>query len=141
MRLFLDSSVIIAAAASGAGASREVFCLASERDWRLMTTPYAVAETIRNIAGFPAVVTATWLRISSQLITVDDVLTIDKPAVFPVSKDRPILFSALATADVLLTLDRADFGRLLGSGFYGLAIMTPGMWLMRDREIGRARIS
>ena len=24
-----------------------------------MTTPYAVAETIRNIAGFPAVVTTT----------------------------------------------------------------------------------
>jgi len=61
--------------------------------------------------------------------------------VFPVSKDRPILFSALATADVLLTLDRADFSRLLGSSFYGLAIMTPGMWLMRDRETGRARIS
>jgi hypothetical protein len=40
---------------------------------------------------------------------------------------RPILFSALATADVLLTLDRADFGRLLGAQFYGLAIMTPGM--------------
>jgi hypothetical protein len=54
-------------------------------------------------------------------------LTIDKPAVFPVNKDRPILFSALATADVLLTLDRADFGRLLGSHFYGLTIMTPGM--------------
>jgi len=141
VRLFLDSSVMIAAAASEAGASREVFRLASERDWRLMTTPYAVAETIRNIAGFPAVVTTTWLRISSQLITVDDVLTIDKPAVFPVSKDRPILFSALATADVLLTLDRADSGRLLGSGFYGLAIMTPGMWLMRDREEGHARIS
>ena len=141
MRLFLDSSVMIAAAASEAGASREVFSLASERGWRLMTTPYAVAETIRNIVGFPAVVTATWLRISSQLITVDDVLTIDKPAVFPVSKDRPILFSALASADVLLTLDRADFGRLLGSDFYGLAIMTPGMWLMRDRETGHARIS
>ena len=46
---------------------------------------------------------------------------------FPVKKDRPILFSALATADVLLTLDRADFGRLLGTRFYGLAIMTPGL--------------
>jgi hypothetical protein len=106
-----------------------------------MTTPYAVAETIRNITAFPAAVTATWLRLSSQLIIVDDVLTIDKPAVFPVSKDRPILFSALATADVLLTLDRADFGRLLGSGFYGLAIMTPGMWLMRNHETGNTGIS
>ncbi|MFM7107506.1 MAG: hypothetical protein ACKOZU_02700 [Planctomycetaceae bacterium] len=64
-------------------------------------------------------------------------LTIDKPAVFPVEKDRPILFGALASADVLLTLDRVDFGRLLGSGFYGLAIMTPGMWLSREREAGR----
>ena len=116
--------MMIAAAASEAGASRQVFCLASERGWRLITTPYAVAETIRNIAGFPTVVTTAWLRISSQLITLDDVLTIDKPAVFPVSKVRPILFSVLATADVLLTLDHADCGRLLGSGFYGLAIMT-----------------
>ena len=141
MRLFLDSSVMIAAAASVEGASREVFGRASTQDWRLVTTPYAVAETIRNIAGFPAAVTATWLRLRSQLIIVDDVLTIDKPAVFPVSKDRPILFSALATADVLLTLDRADFGRLLGSGFYGLAIMTPGMWLTQNHETGRAGIS
>ena len=25
----------------------------------------------------------------------------------------------------------------LGGGFYGLAIMTPGMWLLREREAGR----
>jgi len=74
-----------------------------------------------------------------RLVLVDDVLTIDKPAVFPVNKDRPILFSALATADVLLTLDRVDFGRLLGTHFYGLAIMTPGMWLVQESEVGRAR--
>ena len=81
--------------------------------------------------------TATWLRLRDRLVLVDDVLTIDKPAVFPVTKDRPILFSALAMADVLLTLDRADFGRLLGTRFYGLAIMTPGMWLMQETEAGR----
>ena len=57
-------------------------------------------------------------------------------AVFPVTKDRPILFSALATADVLLTLDRVDFGRLLGGRFYGLAIMTPGAWLLHERGVG-----
>ena len=137
MRLFLDSSVMIAGAASAEGASRSVFLLAETRDWRLVTTPYAVAETVRNLAAFPASVTTAWLRLRSQLVTVDDVLTIDKPAVFPVEKDRPILFSALASADVLLTLDRADFSRLLGDRFYGLAIMTPGMWLLREREAGR----
>jgi hypothetical protein len=40
-------------------------------------------------------------------------------------------------ADVLLTLDRADFGRLLGTRFYGLAIMTPGLWLLQDSKAGR----
>ena len=137
MRLFLDSSVLIAAAASAEGASREIFHRASMRDWRLITTPYAVDEVNRNLAGFTAPVTVAWLRLRSLLDLVDDVLTIDRPAVFPVNKDRPILFSALATADVLLTLDRADFGRLLGTQFYGLAIMTPGMWLMEDHDSGR----
>ena len=136
MRLFVDSSVLIAAAASAEGASREVFHRASTRDWRLITTPYAVAEVTRNLAGFAAPVTVAWLRLRARLDLVDDVLTIDKPAVFPVNKDRPILFSALATADVLLTLDRADFGRLLGTHFYGLTIMTPGMWLVRETEAG-----
>ena len=137
MRLFLDSSVLIAAAASAEGASRELFHRASMRDWRLITTPYAVDEVNRNLAGFTAPVTVAWLRLRSRLDLVDDVLTIDRPAVFPVNKDRPILFSALATADVLLTLDRADFGRLLGTQFYGLAIMTPGMWLMEGHDSGR----
>jgi len=137
VRLFLDSSVMIAGAASAEGASRSVFLLAGTHDWLLVTTPYAVAETVRNLAAFPASVTTAWLRLRSALVVVDDVLTIDKPAVFPVEKDRPILFSALASADVLLTLDRADFSRLLGDRFYGLAIMTPGMWLLREREAGR----
>jgi hypothetical protein len=75
--------------------------------------------------------------VGHRLVLVDDVVTIDKPAVFPVTKDRPILFSALAMADVLLTLDRANSRRLLGTRFYGLAIMTPGMWLMQEAEAGR----
>jgi len=47
VRLFLDSSVLIAAAASAEGASREVFHRASTRDWRLITTPgmWLVRET------------------------------------------------------------------------------------------------
>lgn len=88
MRVFLDSSVLIAAAASAEGASREVFRRASTQHWQLITTPYAVAEVTRNLAGFAAPVTAAWLRLRTQLVLVDDVLTIDKPAVFPVNKDR-----------------------------------------------------
>ena len=68
---------------------------------------------------------------------MDDVLTLDRAAVFEPAKDRPILFSALAWAEVLLTLDRGDFGGLLGGTFYGLSIMTPGMFLEHERAAGR----
>lgn len=124
---------MISASASASGGSRAVFDAASSRQWRLLTTPYALAETRRNLDHFPHAAAVTWQRLQSGLEIVPDIVTIDRPAVFPVGKDRPILFSALATADVLLTLDRADFGRLLGSNFYGLHILTPAMWLATVR--------
>ena len=70
---------------------------------------------------------------------MDDVLTIDRPVLFEAAKDRPILFSALAWADLLLTLDRDDFGALIGSSFYDLPVLTPGMFLEQQREIGKLR--
>jgi hypothetical protein len=57
--------------------------------------------------------------------------------VFEPAKDRPILFSALAWADVLLTLDRADFGALMDSSFYGLRVLRPGVFLEQERAAGR----
>lgn len=68
---------------------------------------------------------------------VPDIFTLDWPAVFPVSKDRPILFSALAWADVLLTLDTGDFGGLMEKPFYGLQVVKPGVFLERERSAGR----
>jgi hypothetical protein len=55
----------------------------------------------------------------------------------PASKDKPVLFTAAAVADVLLTLDRADFGGVMAAGFYGLAVMKPGEFLQRERAAGR----
>ena len=66
--------------------------------------------------------------------------TVDRPAVFAPAKDRPILFSALAWADVLLTLDRGDFETLLGTEFYGMPILTPGNFLVRERAAGRLKM-
>jgi hypothetical protein len=57
--------------------------------------------------------------------------------VFTAAKDRPVLFSALAWSEVLLTLDRADFADLLGREFYGLPVLTPGAFLARERAEGR----
>jgi hypothetical protein len=70
---------------------------------------------------------------------MDDVLTLDHPAVFPVGKDRPILFSALAWADILLTLDENDFGAFMVKPFYDLLVFRPGVFLQRERAAGRVR--
>jgi predicted nucleic acid-binding protein len=137
MRLFLDTSVLLAACGSAAGASREIFRLAPTRGWVLIVTPYVVEEALRNLANFPPTAGAEWAKLRADLLVLDDVLILDRPAVFTISKDRPILFSALAWADVLLTLDRGDFNELLGQSFYELPILRPGVWLQRERAAGR----
>jgi hypothetical protein len=70
---------------------------------------------------------------------VDDVFTLDRPSVFGTAKDKPILFSALAWADVLLTLDAHDFGELFGNRFYGLVIAKPGAFQLAERLGDRLR--
>jgi hypothetical protein len=140
VRLFLDTSVLLAASGSARGASREVFRLAPGHGWLLVATPYVVLEVLHNLPKPAVSASADWIRLRNELVLVDDVLTLDRPAIFPVAKDRPILCSALAWADVLLTLDRSDFGALLGHEFYGLAIRTPGAFLEREREAGRLRL-
>ncbi len=141
MRLFLDTSVLLAASGSSSGASSEIFRLAPVNGWILLATPYVVEEVLRNLPELSLTASADWVRLRRDLLVLDDVLTLDRPAVFPVAKDRPILFSALAWADVLLTHDRADFTGLLGAEFYGLPILTPGTFLERERAAGRLRTS
>lgn len=137
MRLFLDSSVLLAAAGSDRGASREVIRCAASHGWLLVASPYVIEEVLVNLPGLPAAATSSWARIRPDLALVDDVLTLERAAIFQPTKDRPILFTALAWADVPLTLDQNDFEPLLGGEFYGLAILTPGMFLRRERDAGR----
>ena len=139
MNLFLDTSVLLAACGSATGASREIFRQASVNGWVLLATPYVLEEVLRNLANFPPAASADWARLRPVLLVMDDVLTLEWPVVFPVAKDRPVLFSALAWADVLLTLDREDFGELLNQPFYGLPILKPGTFLERERAAGRLR--
>ena len=137
MRLFLDASVLLAASASANGASREIFRRTTVNGWTLVTTPYAIEEVLRNLPDFPPPASGEWARLRPALLIMDDVLTLDRPAVFEAGKDRPILFSALAWADVLPTLDRGDFGGLMDKPFYGLLVLKPGMLLERERAAGR----
>ncbi|MBI2432879.1 MAG: hypothetical protein HYV26_08415 [Candidatus Hydrogenedentes bacterium] len=137
MRLFLDTSVLLAAAGSAKGAARAIFSYAPACRWALLSSPYALSEAVGNLSKFPARVAADWIRLRPQLTVVDDVVTLDRPVIFEASKDRPILFTALASADILLTLDKADFGELLGGTFYGLPVLLPYVFLGQERAAGR----
>jgi len=137
VNIFLDSSVLLAACGSAVGASRAVIDAAAGQGWSLLTSGYVTAEVEANLAALPAGASDNWAQIRTKLETVPDVLTFEWPAVFAPARDRPILFTAAAWADVLLTLDRRDFANLLGTSFYGLAILKPGEFLQRERAAGR----
>jgi len=137
VNVFLDSSVLLAACGSAAGASRAIIDAASAQGWSLLTSSYVLAEVEANLAALPAGSSDSWSRIRAKLEAVPDVLTFEWPAVFAPARDRPILFTAAAWAEVLLTLDRRDFADLLGTSFYGLAILKPGDFLQRERAAGR----
>ena len=137
MKLFLDTSVLLAASNSPNGGSRAIFSLASKQGWTLIACPWVVNEVTRNLAKFPVAATEDWLRLREQISLADDVVSLDRALVFSVSKDHPVLVTALAAADVLLTLDRGDFLGLLGAACYWLPILTPSDFLNRERANGR----
>ena len=139
MNLFLDASTVLAACGRPAGASRAVFDIASRNGWRLMISPYVVAEVTRNLPRLPTQSAHDWMQLGPLLVAVRDVWTMDRPAVFGSAKDRPVLFTAAAWAEALLTLDRGDFGAMMGTGFYGLDVLTPGDFLERERGAGRLK--
>lgn len=96
MRVFFDSSVLLAACGSDRGASREILRLAASAGWTVLSSPYVIEEVLANLSDLPAAATDNWARLRSDITLVDDVLTMDQAVVFDSAKDRPILFSALA---------------------------------------------
>lgn len=90
-----------------------------------------------NLADKPPEATQAWLALRTKVFVEGDELTFDWPLLFHVTKDKPVLCTALACADVLLTLDRRDFGSLLGQTVYDLRVLTPGEFLHTEREAGR----
>jgi len=136
LKLFLDTSVLLAAAGSANGASRFLVESASSHGWQLLSSPYCLAEVDKNILKIGYDASGYWrkhLRMNLEL--AHDCVVLDKPLVFDAIKDKPILITALAAqCGVLLTLDRADFGAFFERGVYGLRIMTPGMFLLGLRS-------
>lgn len=138
MRLFLDTSVLLAAAGSGRGASRFLISEAVAQGWVLVSADYCEEEARRNLPKVRASAEDTWRRIIAPALKFTAVrLALDKPLVFPKAKDRPVVISALAArCEWLLTLDEADFHGNLGSEIYGMGIATPGQFLIEQRRQG-----
>ena len=126
MRVFLDTSVLLAAALTEQGPARELFRQAKGRHWTLLTSPWCVEEAERNIARKYPDHLNVWRRLRRRLEVQPNTLVLDRPLVFSATKDKPVLLSALAAkADALATYDRADFHRRLGKSVYGMRIALP----------------
>lgn len=135
MRLFLDTSVLLAAAGSARGASRFLIAEARNRAWELISADYCATEAHRNLPKLGRTAASSWQHlICPRLRFVRVRLTLDKPLLFPKAKDRPVVISALASrSDFLLTLDEGDFHAKLGREIYGLRIATPAEFLSEQR--------
>ena len=138
MRLFLDTSVLLAAAGSGRGASRFLITEAPVQGWVLVSADYCAEEARRNLSKIGASSEAAWSKIVAPALELTAVrLALDKPLVFPKAKDRPVVISALAArCEWLLTLDETDFHGNLGREIYGMGIATPGQFLIEQRKQG-----
>ncbi len=137
MRLFLDTSVLLAASGSGKGASRFVITEAITHGWELVSSDYCDEETRRNLLKVGRSAATAWKsEIMPRLRFVRASLALDKPLVFPKAKDRPIVITALAALSDWLTLDEGDFHTKLGREVYGLRIATPGEFLLEQRAQG-----
>lgn len=138
MRLFLDTSVLLAASGSGNGASRFLITAASAHGWELVSSDYCDEEARRNLPKLGRSAASAWKTVIApevRLVRAD--VALDKPLIFPKAKDRPVVITALATrAEWLLTLDEGDFHAKLGREVYGLRIATPGEFLLEQRAQG-----
>ena len=139
MRIFLDASVVLAACGRPSGASRAIFDQSPANGWRLLTSRYTLNEVSKNLPKLPPSALTNWRTLLPRLVLTRDIWTMNRPVVFEPAKDRPVLFTAAAWAEVLLTLDTGDFGGLMRAGFYHLLVMRPGVFLERERVAGRLR--
>ena len=122
MRIFLDANILFSAAHGTESPMRAFFRLAEAGICELLASPFALDEARRNIArkhpaktaGLEQLIVAICLEPSAE--EVRWARSTGLPA-----KDAPILAAAVqAKADILVTGDRTDFGRLYERKLRGL---------------------
>lgn len=139
LRVFVDSSVLIAGAGSPSGASRAVLTMAEIGLFQMLVSPQVLDECERNIRQkLPRA-----LNVFAQLLAAIDPEIVPEPPVETLAqweriiaaKDAPILGAAImAQADCLLTLDVKDFS-LDVENTSGINIQSPSEFVQQIRQV------
>ncbi len=139
LKVFLDTSTVIAGLASSRGAAKEVLYLAEIRLIKIFISKQVIVEADRNIKSkLPEMLNEFrgYIKILS-LVLVDDP-TIEKTnrySSFMNRNDAPILAAAISSgADYLVTWDRKHFIKKRSSLTVKIKIVTPGEFLQYFRK-------
>lgn len=138
-RIFLDSNVLFAAAASATGASRALVILAELGLLRLVVCPQVFDEVERNLQAKAPAALPHFRRLRTALDweIVDDPTPEQVKACVDViaAKDAPILAAAItAGSQRLVTLDAHHFNRSEVRRRATFPIQTPGELLVDIRQ-------
>lgn len=138
-RIFLDSSVLVAGAASFTGASRAILILAELGLLKLVVCPYILKETERNLAKKLSEALPYYRRLCNSL----DWEVVSDPAPAEVrrwagiieTKDAPVLAAAVEAKPArLVTLNTKDFTSEVARQTR-LEICTPGNLVREIRAL------
>jgi predicted nucleic acid-binding protein len=126
MRIFLDANILFSASKSD-GAVRELLSMLIELRHELWADGYVVEEARRNLAlkapdSIPALETLLKeINLAPVRARLDSKLPLPE-------KDKPVLAAAVESrCDVLVTGDRAHFGRFYGTTISRVEVLSPAM--------------
>ena len=129
-RVFIDSSVLFAAAYSANGHSRDLLNLGAAKKIKIVISGLVIRETKRNIEEFDPEKLSTLTRIlesiDAEIIEVK-ANQVKDAAKYIAYKDAPILAAAKAArVDIVVTLDKKHFlNHPELSKYAGMPIVTP----------------
>ncbi len=127
MRIFLDANILFSAARTD-GTVRRILGLLSEAGHQCCVNAYVAGEARRNLEVKSPEHVQTLEKLLAGMAPVELApggLALDELRLLP-EKDRPVLNAAArGRCDVLLTGDRAHFGRWFGRSLAGVTIHSP----------------
>ena len=127
MKLFLDANVIFSAAHREEGRSQDLVALARGGHCELLTSTHALEEARRNLelksGGFERRLAEALAQTTVVAEAPTALVEWAQQQGLPL-KDAPILAAAVhAKADLLVTGDTRDFGRLFGRTLRGVQVV------------------